>query len=85
MCFKRRLNGKVFTTVVKKRSICLFAEFKDELNECLGSNKKCAEVLHVRSPFSFWVRLDDFKNDFKAMLAHLQRDYATDSKDTIEE
>ena len=47
----------------------------------MDSNKKCAEVIHVRSPFSFWVRLEDYKNDYKDMLLHLQEDYASDSKD----
>lgn len=67
----------MFMKTTQKKTI-----IKDPIS--LGSNKKCAEVIHVRSPYSFWVRLDDYKNDYRAMLAQLQLDYA-DSKDTENE
>ena len=41
----------------------------------LDSNRKCAEVVSVKSPFEFWVRLEESKGEFESMLSQLQEDY----------
>jgi hypothetical protein len=41
----------------------------------LDTNRKCAEVVYVRSPHEFWIRLEETKEEYLAMLNKLQADY----------
>lgn len=67
-------NEKIFT-------ICLFFNVlssnpKDAANGIdLSSNKKCATVSFIKSPTSFWVRLDEFKSEYVGMVKDLQAAY----------
>lgn len=45
----------------------------NEIN--LSSNRKCAEVSFIKSPHNFWLRFEEYKNDYAEMLANLQADY----------
>jgi hypothetical protein len=38
------------------------------------SNKKCAEVVYVKSPSHFWLRFDEWKPEFTEMFEALQHD-----------
>jgi hypothetical protein len=41
----------------------------------LDSNRKCAEVLYIKSLKNFWVRLEEHKNEYFTMIEQLQDDY----------
>lgn len=41
----------------------------------MSSNRKCAEVVNVKSPHNFWIRLEEYKNDYTEMLSRLQVEY----------
>ncbi|CAF0937993.1 unnamed protein product, partial [Brachionus calyciflorus] len=40
-----------------------------------NANRKCAEMVHIKSPNNFWIRLEEYKNDYIEMLAQLQSQY----------
>jgi hypothetical protein len=41
------------------------------------SNKKCAEVVFVRSPGYFWLRFDECKQKYLELIDNLQAEYSS--------
>lgn len=41
----------------------------------MNSNRKCGEIVHCKSPHNFWIRLEEYKNDYTAMISRLQAEY----------
>ncbi|CAF0920765.1 unnamed protein product [Brachionus calyciflorus] len=47
----------------------------DKVEASSNSNRKCGEMIFIKSPNNFWIHFEETKNDYTEMLAQLQLEY----------